>query len=606
MGRLQVLSAGLLLAAALIACDGASSPRDAGDGAAAGDVRGDGGGGLDVPAPADVPSPADIPDVPAVSDLLPGADVPADTIDPLTVAMAPFATECLPQEGGVGFGAIRVDLRWTTSRPAVCDVLVVIAGAGEGRLLSRDGLAATEHTYEYRLTMYDFWSGPPQVGDIVTWRAACRVAEDAPEVRSTPVLLTLDAAARDCFWPFEDRCGDGSVLLCRAGLMPCTGDRVPAVVRGCWRCVDPGTCSCDDGSDPPAGVYVPGCQPGLVRAVQGGGYVCASPLSCEPDETFGCPRWVGALAEGPFRYARPAGSDLCWTGERMTDACESNDGCPPSSGAEVGGYCVQGSCVLCRHDGQCGADEVCRTGRCVPGAPLGCPSAPACTAPGCFLVTPSEVPCPVCVCGSVTPGSCATDEDCAAMAAGPFGSCVYGRCAECVSDADCPAGRCEPPGVCVEADAALHTLYGTWLAGTGHDVAYLRFEPGGALRRGVISPRSETWVDEFPGRSGLPCGGASWPPYAALVGYWEPEPLAGTSAADLRLALNLPCDEEWGWTTSLVWPAGDRFCAALGIAGGRPGQDVIHAFKVPADRCAADLSTCAAPDETDVDPTACF
>lgn len=97
--------------------------------------------------------------------------------------------------------------------------------------------------------------------------------------------------------------------------------------------------------------------------------------------------------------------------------------------------------------------------------PEGCPPAPPCSDPGCALVTPSEQPCPVCVCDSPFARACSYDADCVPLSSHPYRHCVWGRCAECRSDDECAWGQCLPPGLCFDMNPSPWALVGTWVIG---------------------------------------------------------------------------------------------------------------------------------------------
>ena len=195
----------------------------------------------------------------------------------LTIAMSAPETECFEWEG-VG-GDIEVMLRWTTSIPAICELAESRNEGSAWRFGFGEHTPKTDHEFLDRLAGYDFWDGPPQVGDRISWVAVCAPGEDALPALSAPAEVVLDATMVDCIWPFDRACGDDSGILCRVALRGCEGGRVPAIIAGCGRCVFPETCTCDDGLPVDCALEPPDCG-GRVLATQGGCYVCVDPWTC--------------------------------------------------------------------------------------------------------------------------------------------------------------------------------------------------------------------------------------------------------------------------------------------------------------------------------------
>jgi len=307
---------------------------------------------------------------------------------------------------------------------------------------------------------------------------------------------------------------------------------------------------------------------------------------------YGC-TYLAALMDAPYGYMAESLEDLKCPGISPMDApCETDDDCP--IGAMLyGGSCVLGNCVYCWEDTQCEDGRICRAGRCVdkemPCAP------PPCTDFGCHAVTPSEAPCPVCVCDSIFDKECSEDEFCMVFSSHPYKRCVYGRCAECRNDDDCGQwGQCLPPGLCFDMNPPPHLLYGTWIigwAGGMDHFSYFRFEPDGTLRRGSYEGIG-AWADDIPQ---MPCWPGVEPPIYPLVGTWEPE-ITQSGLLVVRMSLNIACDSGKGWSS--------RFMVDL-------SEDGIHAdFKdvdsdlqymaarAPTDACVSDFATCKSPDWT--------
>lgn len=328
-----------------------------------------------------------------------------------------------------------------------------------------------------------------------------------------------------------------------------------------------------------------------------------SALRCVPIpvEPAGCPTWVGAAAECPFRLVPgdPA-QGTCDRAECIT-RCTVDVDCALASGA-ADAFCVTGNCVACWQDVQCPAGAVCRDGRCHDAAadPPGCPTPGPCAAPGCRLVSLSEEPCPVCVCSSPFNRACAADGECQVLSSHPYRRCVWGRCAECRNDDECPDGTtCSPPGLCFVTRPDPSRLYGLWLVGWygGLDhFSYLRFEPDGTLRRGAYVAEG-AWADDI---LVLSCA-AEWPPAPApQLGTWEREPTQSTQLV-IRVRPNGDCWEatEWRRDRFVVTLANDGRSAQLRSVDD-PGE--LLAVRVPAERCTPDLASCEPPEWGDVYP----
>lgn len=210
---------------------------------------------------------------------VPDLACPGDAGETLALCMAPPVHYCRSWDA-VG-GSIRVALRWVSSLPALCD-LEMRHGDGEPVRFGYEGsdTPLTEHAFDYQITMYDFWEGPPAVGTVFSWTAVCTLAGDDTEVRSEAAAVTLTQAGRDCIWQFDDECSDGSAILCRLMLPLCDAGLVPALIESCGHCVYPATCTCDDGSELVCDVPPPECGSDTVLAVQGGCHDCVSPWTC--------------------------------------------------------------------------------------------------------------------------------------------------------------------------------------------------------------------------------------------------------------------------------------------------------------------------------------
>ncbi len=310
-----------------------------------------------------------------------------------------------------------------------------------------------------------------------------------------------------------------------------------------------------------------------------------------------CPLYVAALATEPYSVWQP---DQGCESIDPAPGCSQDSDCPPpfimpDPGAS-GDLCVLGNCVFCWNDSQCKAGELCRAGRCVPNWTGGCPEAPLCKLEdGCRLITPSEKPCPICICDSTYSIECYTDEFCMIFSFHPFSRCVYGRCADCRNDSDCPAPwsmgtTCIPPGICYDMTPPPASLYGTWLVGWygGLDhFSYFRFEMDGTLRRGhyVIQ---DTFMDDFPGLPCYPGEDVTYP----LLGTWEPE-ITQSGFLVVRVNLNVSCDPKAGYTARWAFtPSADGQSADVkDIDTG----NTFLALRYPTTVCLPDMSLCEAP-----------
>jgi Cys-rich repeat protein len=336
----------------------------------------------------------------------------------------------------------------------------------------------------------------------------------------------------------------------------------------------------------------------VVPLVSGGpsGPRCA-PIPIAPAD---CPAHVGSAAACSFRLL-PAADGGC-DATVCTPRCRQDGDCATGAALPDAPWCVLGNCVACWQDSQCRAGAVCRAGRCkdAVAAPPGCPAGGSCDPARCRVVSVSEEPCPVCVCDSPFNRACADDFACQVVSSYPYRACVWGRCAECRHDADCPNGTtCDPPGRCFVSEPSPSRLYGLWLVGWygGLDhFSYLRFEPDGALRRGSYV-EDGAWSDDI---LDLSCAQTWPPPPAPQLGTWEREETQSPQLA-IRVRPNGDC---WLDATRpplrfavTLWDEG-RLADLVNIDGG--GQ--LMAVRVPAERCAEDLSFCETPRWDEVYP----
>jgi Cys-rich repeat protein len=336
---------------------------------------------------------------------------------------------------------------------------------------------------------------------------------------------------------------------------------------------------------------------------------CLGCCGCEPfcDYTFesleeceaacksaDCPTFIGARAECAFQWAVEIAPPSCPFTFCMDKPCESDDDCPLADSMDLGPYCVLGDCAYCWEDAQCAAGEVCRTGRCVPDAAAQCLPAPDCSGPMCHLITPSESPCPVCICDSAFGLECSEDFQCQLLSSHPYMRCVWGRCAECRNDEDCGAAglvQCLPPGQCAVMFTHPSETYGTWLVGWpgGYNhYSYFRIEPDGTLRRGSYTPEWEGWADDIP-----PLCLDADKPTGPFIGTWLPE-MTESGFLVLRMSLNAPCMSGAGWS--------NRFLITLSEGGYSAtwkgiDEDVEYmASRMQPAACSFDFTTCNSPE----------
>ena len=318
--------------------------------------------------------------------------------------------------------------------------------------------------------------------------------------------------------------------------------------------------------------------------------------ACHPGSlTADCQAYIAAPMDCPYAWKTywdsPPG---CPEAICMESPCAVDADCvPPASPLYDGESCVLGNCVTCWQDSQCGANQLCRAGRCVWPDAQACEGLPSCEEPGCHLVQASEVPCPVCVCDSIADKACSEDVDCLVYSSYPYSRCVYGRCADCASDADCAAGTtCAPPGMCVAMAPAPQALIGTWLIGWGGGMdhfSYFRFEADGVLRRGRY-PEGGAWADDIPG---LPCWPAGVLPMP-LIGTWEPV-MNESGSLVVAMSLNIFCDPGDGWDARFLVTLSDDGTQASFLDIDTPDTLQYTGFRQAPSQCEPDFSLCEMP-----------
>ncbi|HOX44467.1 MAG TPA: hypothetical protein PK668_12765 [Myxococcota bacterium] len=300
-----------------------------------------------------------------------------------------------------------------------------------------------------------------------------------------------------------------------------------------------------------------------------------------------CPTFIGALADCPFAYRRAGGAGACPEVVCLERPCGGDGDCPVEAGVEYGGRCIQGNCVFCAQDGQCPAGQLCRTGRCVEPI-VGCPPAPACADADSGIVSPGELPCPVCVWASFFDQACRTGPDCEGHEHLPVAMCVYGRCVGCRNDGECGGWFCLPPGICMPTSPHASALYGTWVLGWSGGMehrSYFRFEPDGSFRRGSYLAQGP-FADDIATFPCVPPGGIP----AVTVGTWEVDHSAAIGLS-VTVNLNISCDPGAGFVGGRVRVT---FAADLESATFESSDlpMTLDGWKVPAGRCAPDMSSC--------------
>lgn len=221
-------------------------------------------------------------DVPGATD--PGSEDPVldDGAEPPLFAVNVKESGCSSEWAGIG--VLRVKLEWKTPWPATCKIYFGLNEILYNGWYEVNYDPETQHAFEMQLTAGHF-AKVPEDGDRVLFQVQA-VGEPDMEGFSKVHEVPVDQAMHDCLYPYDPDCSDGDPILCRVG-MPregCGEDKVLAAQEGCWRCVFPGTCSCDDGSDAVCPMAPPECEDYLVLAVQQGCFACVAKWTCEEPE----------------------------------------------------------------------------------------------------------------------------------------------------------------------------------------------------------------------------------------------------------------------------------------------------------------------------------
>ncbi|RME25261.1 MAG: hypothetical protein D6806_08145 [Deltaproteobacteria bacterium] len=117
---------------------------------------------------------------------------------------------------------------------------------------------------------------------------------------------------------------------CKLPRPECGEGQVAVVEKGCWVCVDLGTCavprdtSCDDGSEVLCDMVPPECGEYEILAAQDGCWTCVNPATCKPWGEPGCSGDGDCSAE---RYCDFCGTSSCPFCDDCVASCISH-GCP--------------------------------------------------------------------------------------------------------------------------------------------------------------------------------------------------------------------------------------------------------------------------------------
>ena len=513
-------------------------------------------------------------------------DSVTDLQEEIWVEFEPFTTRCANTT--VYGGPLEVTLRWSTEEPAVCDLTVSVDGGPAQLLTVGDGSPHTHHGFQHDVTSFHWTDAPPALGDPVVWAVTCTSVETGGS-GSAATSLSISLGHRECIWPYDETCSDGTLVECALALPFCDPGLVPIAVDRCVRCGYPATCTCDDGTVATCPDAPPDCPIDQVVAVRDQCYQCVNRYTCHFGEEE-CGRYVSAKADCSYQWYQSAEENACPTTICQDAPCQTDGDCPIPGMGEAGDKCVLGSCAFCWEDSHCDDSLLCRGGRCVD-TRVDCLRTARCSDEGCGLVTPSEGPCPVCVCDDPFDIACTADSECQLISHHPFSHCVFGRCVDCRNDDDCAYGSCMPPGICSDSWSHAESIYGTWLIGWGGGIdhfSYFRFEPDGTFRRGFYEPAG-AWSDDIPP---LPCDVGTWPLDYPVVGTWEPQ-LSDSGRFFVRVSLNLSCHDGAGWSAMFAVDFSDDGSSATLFLDGTDTQ--YQGEKVPAHSCNGDMTWCRTP-----------
>jgi hypothetical protein len=174
-----------------------------------------------------------------------------------------------------------VSFEWKTSVPAKCHLLFQLnALDNPGEVWFEEDLAVL-HKYDMSFSYFYFYG--IKETDKIYFQMKCWDKDNNPAL-SDIKFIVIDKAIIKCLSPGNEKCGDGSYVLCRIMPPVCDEDKVLAAFEGCYRCVYEKTCTCDDGLEPVCPSPVPTCPGGTLLAKQKQCYLCVSPVTCSPPE----------------------------------------------------------------------------------------------------------------------------------------------------------------------------------------------------------------------------------------------------------------------------------------------------------------------------------
>lgn len=120
----------------------------------------------------------------------------------------------------------------------------------------------------------------PRVGDILLFKVEAET-KGGVKGESDIISIPVDQAVVDCLYPYDEKCSDGGIILCRIPPQKCGKDQVMAAINGCYQCVYPDTCTCDDGTDVLCNMIAPECDGSSILAVQNECWACVDPFTCK-------------------------------------------------------------------------------------------------------------------------------------------------------------------------------------------------------------------------------------------------------------------------------------------------------------------------------------
>ncbi len=268
----------------------------------------------------------------------------------------------------------------------------------------------------------------------------------------------VDNTCRACDPNGHDGCGGNQLCCARGGVPRCevTGARLGDECEACDVACSQGptsSCnarSCGCGNGPPCGGATPLCDDPRGVCVEclvdghcngrPGGSQCVNNACrpCDPGDHAGCGAeqlccnfQCQATGGGPAAQCE-ACEQACGS---SADTCHQRD-CECGAGPACAGatpFCVAGGCKSCRNNNDCGANELCCNGACVP---TGAEAPASCTVCGssCNATNSNQCTNRACRCGNNN--ACGGNT--------PVCNDAANRCVQCLADGDC-AGRAGTP-----------------------------------------------------------------------------------------------------------------------------------------------------------------